>query len=66
MPKIRIYTKGGHQIELDVLEFSIIPGKEWKATTKTGKPKLLTLDPEDIEAVLQLTYDDLKDPKLLV
>jgi len=37
MPKIRIYTKSGHQVELDVRDFTVYPDKDggyykWEAT----------------------------------
>ena len=65
MPKIRIYTKAGHQIDLDVYDFSIVKGKQWTARFKDRRPKLISLDPADIEAVVQLTFDGFESKALV-
>jgi hypothetical protein len=65
---IRIYTKAGHQIDLDVEDFTLTPNKEWVAKWYKDV-RIVHLDPSSIEAVIQLGYREVKEPvirKILV
>jgi hypothetical protein len=57
--KIRIYTKAGHQIELWVKEFVLKPGEKWTAEWAPNQPRILSLSPSQIEAVLVLEEREL-------
>jgi hypothetical protein len=57
---IRIYTKAGHQIDLDVEDFILEPNKKWTAKWYRNV-RLVELDPTNIEAVVQLGYRVVKD-----
>lgn len=62
MPKIRIYLKSGNQFDLDVEHVRIERDRsddiiiKWETTWKEGAwPRIISLPPGNIEAVLQLT-----------
>lgn len=50
---IRIYTRAGHQIDLEVEDFELVKDRRWTAKWY-GYIRILELDPKDIEAVVQL------------
>jgi hypothetical protein len=52
---IRIYTKAGHQIDLDVEDFVLEPNKKWTAKWYKNV-RIVELDPANIEAVVQLGF----------
>ena len=57
---IRIYTKAGHQIDLDVEDFVLDPLHKWTAKWYKNV-RILELDPTNIEAVVQLGFREVKE-----